>query len=308
MNAAIRAVVRATLTVGGEACGVRHGYQGLVEGDIHPLSARRVGGIIARGGTLLGTARSPEFAREDVRREAIRQLRLSKVDGLVVVGGNGSQAGAWALSKLGFPVVGVSSTIDNDLYGADISIGVDTALDVALESIDRLKTTAMSHGRVFVIEVMGRDSGYLAMAVGVAGGADAVVIPEEPVNPEDLAEVVRAAYHRGKNHAIVVVAEGAEYNAERLVHFFREHRERLGFEVRATTLGHVQRGGAPGAFDRLLATRLGAAAVDLLVAGKHGVMVGLRGNEIVPTPLEEVATRKRVNDLSLYHLAGRLAF
>jgi 6-phosphofructokinase 1 len=300
--------VRAAQTTGWQACGVRRGYQGLIDGHIHPLSARQVGSIISRGGTILGSARCPEFKEEGVRREALENLRGMGVDALVVVGGNGSQAGAWALSRMGFPVVGVSSTIDNDLYGADITIGVDTALDVALESIDRLKTTASSHGRAFLIEVMGRDSGYLAMAVGVAGGADAVVIPEQPTDPEELAEVVRAAYTRGKNHAIVVVAEGAEYNAEELIRYFKEHRERLGFEMRATTLGHVQRGGAPGAFDRLLATRLGAAAVDALAAGKHGVMVALQGHEVRAVPLEEVANNRRVHNLDFYHLARRLAY
>jgi 6-phosphofructokinase 1 len=208
---------------------------------------------------------------------------------------------------MGFPVVGVASTIDNDLYGSDITIGVDTALNIALEAIDRLKVTASSHQRAFLVEVMGRNCGYLALMSGIAGGAESIVLPEVEIQPETIAEELHSAYERGKPHAIVVVAEGAEYNAEKLVAYFQEHRQTLGFELRATTLGHVQRGGEPGAYDRLLATRLGAAATQRLADGEHGVLVGLLKGEIKSTPLAEVATNTKPLDMSLVELARVLA-
>ena len=208
---------------------------------------------------------------------------------------------------MAFPVVGVASTIDNDLYGSDITIGVDTALNIALEAIDRLKVTALSHERAFLIEVMGRDCGYLALMAGIAGGTEAIVIPEVETNPEVLAGELRSAYERGQAHALVVVAEGAKYNAGALVDYFKEDKERLGFDLRVTTLGHVQRGGAPSAYDRLLATRLGADAVDRLARGEHGVLVGLVKGEITATPLAEVVSNKKLLDLRLLKLAQKLA-
>jgi 6-phosphofructokinase 1 len=201
----------------------------------------------------------------------------------------------------------VASTIDNDLYGSEITIGVDTALNIALEAIDRLKVTASSHQRAFLVEVMGRDCGYLALMSGIAGGAEAIVIPEMETEPEELAAELRSAYTRGKAHALVVVAEGAECNADKLARFFEEHHERLGFAMRMTRLGHVQRGGAPGAFDRLLATRLGAGAVERIASGETGVLVGLICDEIVSTPLAEVVSNKKLLDLSLLDLARALA-
>jgi 6-phosphofructokinase 1 len=307
MNAAIRAVVRTGIEKGWEVFGIRHGYAGLISGNIVPLGARDVGGIIQQGGTVLGSARCPEFKTEGGRRQALRMLHQHDIEALVVIGGNGSQTGAYALSQMGFPVVGVASTIDNDLYGTDISIGVDTALDVALEAIDRLKVTASSHQRAFLVEVMGRECGYLALVAGIAGGAEAIVIPEVEADPEVLAAELRAAYERGKPHALVVVAEGARYNAEGLARYFQEHRDRLGFELRVTILGHVQRGGAPGAFDRLLATRLGAAATEHLARGEHGVLVGLLKGEIAATPLAEVVANQKPLDLRLLELARVLA-
>src|SRR5579859_1386432 len=217
MNAAIRAVTRSALFRGWQVYGVRHGYTGLIEGIFEQFTARSVGGIIQQGGTLLGSARCEEFMTEDGRLRALRELAQHGVDGLVVIGGNGSQSGAYCLSQMGFPVVGVASTIDNDLVGSDITIGVDTALNVALEAIDRLKITASSHQRAFLVEVMGRNCGYLALMAGIAGGAESVVIPENELTPEQVADSVRVAYERGKKHAIVVVAEGAKYNAEALV-------------------------------------------------------------------------------------------
>jgi 6-phosphofructokinase 1 len=307
MNAAIRAVVRTGLDKGWEVFGIRHGYIGLITNNMVPLGARDVGGIIHQGGTVLGSGRSPEFKTDEGRLKALRSLNQNAIDALVVIGGNGSQAGAYALSKMGYPVIGVASTIDNDLYGTEVSVGVDTALDVAIEAIDRLKVTASSHERAFIVEVMGRDCGYLALMAGIAGGADAIVIPEAEMDAESVATVLRAAYSRGKTHALVVVAEGAQCNAEKMSLYFQEHRERLGFELRVTILGHVQRGGTPDAFDRLLATRLGAAATEHLARGEHGILLGLIKGEITPTPLVDVVANKKQLDLRLLELARVLA-
>jgi len=305
MNAAIRAVVRAGLAQGWEVWGIRRGYAGLLAGEARPLGARDVGGIIQLGGTILGSARCPEFKTPEGPSKAAEVLDRLGIEALVVIGGNGSQKGAYALSQEGVPVVGVASTIDNDLWGSDITLGVDTALNVALEAIDRLKTTASSHNRAFLVEVMGRDCGYLALMAGIAGGAEAVVIPEVPISPESVAEAIREAYSRGKPHAIVVVAEGAEYNAQRLAEYFQ--RENLGYELRVTVLGHVQRGGAPGAFDRLLGTRLGVGAVEALARAERGVLVGQIKGEIVTTPLSEVVGKKKPIDPRLFELAKVLA-
>jgi len=208
---------------------------------------------------------------------------------------------------MGYPVIGIASTIDNDLYGSEITIGVDTALDVAIEAIDRLKVTASSHERAFVVEVMGRDCGYLALMAGIAGGADAIVIPEAEITPESVETVISSAYSRGKRHALVVVAEGAKCNAGRMSLYFQKHKERLGFELRVTILGHVQRGGAPGTFDRLLATRLGAAATEHLARGEQGILVGLIKDEVTATSLADVVANKKQIDLSLLELARVLA-
>jgi 6-phosphofructokinase 1 len=307
INAAIRAVVRTGLDRGWAVFGVRHGYAGLVKGDFVPLGARDVGGIIGRGGTILGSIRFPEFKNEAMQFEAIRIFRERGIDAAVIIGGDGSQAGAEALSRKGFPVVGVASTIDNDLYGSEITIGVDTALNVALEAIDRIKVTASSHERAFLIEVMGRDCGYLALMAGIAGGAECVALPEVPTDPEAIASDLRDAYIRGKAHAIVVVAEGASYNAEKLMQYFHEHRERLGFEIRDLKLGHVQRGGAPGAFDRLLATRFAAAATDHVSRGEFGVLIGLIKAEVAATPLADIIGKRKTLDPQLIKLASVLA-
>lgn len=226
--------------------GVRHGYAGLIRDDFVPLGPRDIGGIIQHGGTMLGSTRCPEFKVDEGQHAAIRFLRQRAIEALVVIGGDGSPAGSFALSQKGFPVVGIASTIDNDLCGSEITIGVDTALNVALEAIDRIKVTASSHERAFLVEVMGRDCGYLALVAGIAGGAESIVLPEVETDPETVALDLRDAYERGKAHAIVVVAEGAKYNAEALTAYFREHHERLGFELRVIKLGHVQRGGTAG--------------------------------------------------------------
>ncbi len=307
MNAAIRAIVRTGLAKGWDVFGVRHGYAGLIAGDLVSLGARDVGGIIHLGGTMLGSARCPEFKTAEGQFKALSQLRRHEIEALVVIGGNGSQTGAHALSQSGFPVVGIASTIDNDLYGCDISIGVDTALNVSLEAIDRLKVTASSHHRAFLVEVMGRECGYLALMAAIAGGAEAVIIPEHEADPEAVASDLRTAYDTGKSNAIVVVAEGAHYNAEGMAEYFKLHGERLGFGLRVTKLGHVQRGGAPGSFDRLLGTRLGAAATEQLAGGGHGVLMGLVKGEIAATPLAEVTANRKPLDMRLLELAKLLA-
>jgi 6-phosphofructokinase 1 len=307
MNAAIRAVVRTGIGYGWETFGVRNGYAGLVAGDIQALGARDVGGILQRGGTFLGSARLEEFKNPEVRARGLGHLSDKGIDALVVIGGNGSQAGALALSRMGLSVVGVASTIDNDLFGSEITIGVDTALNIALEAIDRLRVTASSHRRAFLVEVMGRNCGYLALMAGIAGGADSVVVPEADVDPEEIAEELQGAYDRGKAHALVVVAEGAKYNAVGLAKHFEQNRGRLGFDLRATTLGHVQRGGTPSAFDRLLAARLAVGATEHLERGQHGCLIGLVKGDVRATPLGEVVDVRKSIDVGMLQLQRTLA-
>lgn len=303
MNAAIRSVVRTGLSKGWEMYGVRNGYAGLIAGNFLPLGPRDVGGIMQKGGTILGSARSLEFKTIDGQRKAIRALNSAGIEGLFVIGGNGSQTGSYMLTKLNFPVVGIASTIDNDLFGSEITIGVDTALNVALEAVDRLKVTASSHQRAFLLEVMGRDCGYLALMTALAGGAEAVIIPEVSINPDDVADLLMKAYEKGKAHAIVIVAEGAEYNAEKLSAYYKKHQERLGFDLRIAILGHIQRGGTPSAYDRILASRLGSGAVEAMARGETGVLVGWVQSRIKTTPLETVVNSKKEIDRSLVDLA-----
>lgn len=307
MNAAVRAVTRCGLDLGWEVFGVHRGFSGLVGGEFEQLNIRSVARILQRGGTILGSARCQELMIEEGQRRAVQKLEEQNVDALIVIGGNGSQAGSARLAALGFPVVGVASTIDNDLVGSDVTIGVDTALNIALEAIDRLTTTAESHQRAFLVEVMGRGSGYLALMTGIAGDAEVIVVPEFETSPEQVASELAAAYERGKLHAIAVVAEGAKYNAEALVRYFREHEARIGFDLRATILGHVQRGGNPTAYDRLLATRLGAGAIAALGRGESGVLVGMIGGQVTSTPLTEIVGQQKSIDPALWKLAHILA-
>ncbi|MGE5645514.1 MAG: ATP-dependent 6-phosphofructokinase [Acidobacteriota bacterium] len=307
MNAAIRAVVRTGIDRGWQVFGVEHGFAGLIGGKLRPMGPRDVGEMMHRGGTVLGSARCPEFKTEEGRCKAIRELNALGIEALVAIGGNGTQTGSNALNQMGFPVVGVASTIDNDLYGSDVTIGVDTALNIALEAIDRLKVTASSHQRAMLVEVMGRGCGYLALMAGLAGGAEAVAVPEFPSDPEQIAAEIRHAYERGKPHSIVVVAEGATPNAEGLAKYVAEHRERLGLDLRVVILGYTQRGGAPTFADRMLATRLGAAATAQIAAGNTGVLVGVIKGDIATTPLAQVVTGQKPLDPSLLELARVLA-
>jgi 6-phosphofructokinase 1 len=303
MNAAIRAVVRSGIDSGMAVVGVHRGYAGLIEGDWRQLSARDVGGILQDGGTVLGSSRCPEFAESDVRRRAIDLLRRDGIEGLIVIGGNGSQTGSWALTQDGFAVVGMASTIDNDLPGVEVTLGVDTALNIALEAIDRLKHTASSHRRAFLVEVMGRNCGYLALMAAIAGGTEAVILPERDMTPAELADVISRAYARGKPHAIAVIAEGSRQDATELINYFRAQREQLGFDLRATILGHVQRGGNPTAADRILATRMGWSAVDALRSGAAGCLVGQVRGAIERIPLAEIQGKTKILDSEWLEMA-----
>jgi 6-phosphofructokinase 1 len=307
MNAAIRAVTRSALDHGMNVYGVIQGWQGLVDGQVRQLSARDVGGIIQVGGTILGSARSAEFRTESGQSKALRNLAQHGIDGVVVIGGNGSQSGSFRLSELGVHVVGIASTIDNDLVGTDITIGADTAINVTLEAIDHLRTTGSSHSRAFLVETMGRDCGYLAMMAGLAGGAEVISTPEQEVSASEIEQRLRAAFERGKSHAIVVIAEGVKENAGRIMAHFAADRQRTGFELRATTLGHVVRGAPPSAFDRILATRLGVGAVKALSEVDTGVLIGWQKNEVTRTPLSDVVGRTKPVHVELMELARILA-
>jgi 6-phosphofructokinase 1 len=305
MNAAVRAVARTAFAHHGEAVGIEAGYSGLIEGRFQPLSNRGVGGILQRGGTVLGTARSPRFATPEGQELAVRRLEEAGVEGLVVIGGEGSLTGALRLQERGIKVVGIPATIDNDVWGTDTAIGVDTALNTALEAIDRIKDTASSHQRAHVVEVMGRRCGYLALMSAIAGGAEAVLVPEFEPRAEQIMRAFRRAWEQGKPHFIVVAAEGAPLSAEEFHEYVNEAGG--GVESRMTVLGHVQRGGSPTAFDRILASRMGTAAVGALSESESGVMIALRGRRMERIPLKEVVGRSRPLDPDLYEMAEVLA-
>jgi len=304
MNAAIRSVVRTGIYHNLEVIGVHSGYQGLLEKKLLPLNLKSVGGIMQHGGTLLMTSRSEEFKTKSGVKKAANILRESQVDVLVVIGGDGSMAGALDLYQLeGFPVICLPATIDNDLYGTDMCIGVDTALNTVISAIDKIKDTASSHRRAFIIEVMGRNCGYLALMSGIAGGVEYVIVPEFPVNLEDVSNKLKKGYQRGKSHCIVLVAEGAGdvYDIGKFM------EDKIGFEMRVTVLGYLQRGGFPSAFDRIIASRLGSAAVEQLLRKNDHHMIGLLGNDIKTIPLVEVLSQKNKLRKSMYELANVLA-
>ena len=304
MNSAVRAVARTAFSMGWEVTRVEAGYKGLLEGRISPMDRRRLGGIIGRGGTVLGTQRSREFQSEEGQERAVGVLEVGGVVGLVVIGGEGSLTGAMKLNERGMKVVGIPATIDNDVWGTEIAIGVDTALNTALETIDRIKDTASSHNRAHVVEVMGRNCGYLALMSAIAGGAEAVLVPEFEPNPEDLIGFIKKAYEQGKSHFIIIAAEGAKLSAAE----FDEYVNSTGtYESRLTVVGHAQRGGDPTAFDRILGSRFGTAAVEALAAGESGVMVGLSGELVVTLPLDQVVGRMRPLDPHMYRMAGVLS-
>lgn len=289
MNTAIRAVVRSADAYGAEAVGFEDGFAGLIEGRGRAVSARDVGDIMHRGGTILRTARCPEMRTPEGQYAAVKSLEGAGIEGLVVIGGDGSLGGARALSGLGVRVVGIPASIDNDIWGTRMSLGVDSALNTIMEAIDRLRDTASSHKRAFLIETMGRDSGYLAAMAGVLCGAELVVAPELEVGLDEIGDVVADAHARGKPHCFVIVAEGASSSVDDIATHLEDHG--VGFEARVTKLGHVQRGGSPSAFDRLLASRMGVHATQALLDGRSGVMTGLDGAELHLVPLDDVCGR-----------------
>jgi 6-phosphofructokinase 1 len=291
--------------MGLEVIGIQEGFDGLIRGEMVPLAARDVGGILSRGGTFLRTARCPEFHDKKVQIKGIRELHESGIDGLVVIGGDGSLRGAHAITEHDFPVVGVPASIDNDIWGTDMSIGVDTAVNTIMDAVDKLRDTASSHERAFLVETMGRNCGYLAISAGVVCGAEMIVIPELETELEEITRLVGDAYARGKSHCIILVAEGATLKVKDIENHLNQHE--IGFETRVTILGHVPRGGAPSAFDRMLATRLGVKATKVLLDGGSDVMIGLSGRELVTIPLSEVVSKSREPNLDLYEMAKVLA-
>lgn len=303
MNAAIRAVVRTGIFHGLEVFGVERGYTGLIEGQIFPMNISSVGGIMQRGGTILKTSRCEKFKTKEGLDIALQKLKEFNIDGLVTIGGDGTLRGIRELSALGVKTMGVPATIDNDLSKTDMAIGVDTALNTVMGAIDKIKDTASSHERAFIIQVMGRNSGYLALMGGIAGGVEVVLIPEISYNLREISLKLKEGYQRGKTHCIIIIAEGVGKTYE--VSKFLE--DKIGFETRVTILGYLQRGGSPSAFDRLLASRLGAAAVEHLLKGETSKMVGLMGNKIEATDLEVVLSQQKTISQDLYNLALMLA-
>ncbi len=304
MNAAIRAVVRTGASYGIEVFGIRQAYRGLVNGEFIKLDTRDVAGIIQRGGTILQTARLPEFKEEVNQRKAIRNLNERGIEGLVVIGGDGSLSGALAMHRHGVKVIGIPGSIDNDIWGTDSCIGVDTALNTIIDAIDKLRDTASSHQRVFIVEVMGRRCGHLAMVAGLITGAEVVLIPEKECTLEEMGKEIEQAYLKGKSHGMIIAAEGANLKCDQIADYLERHD--IGFEVRVTILGHIQRGGSPTAFDRLLATRFGVSAVKALTEGKTGVTVSLQGTAIDFHPLEDVIGKQRPINPQFVQLAGIL--
>lgn len=303
MNAAVRAAVRRAIYSDVQVYGVYHGYDGLLRGDIREMTIGSVGDIIHRGGTILYTARSDEFRTPEGQQKAADFLNQQGIEGLIVIGGDGSFRGAQKLTKLGINTIGVPGTIDNDIPCTDFTIGFDTALNTVVEAIDKIRDTATSHERTYIIEVMGRDAGDLALWSGLAAGAESIIIPEENQDMDDIIARLQAGQRRGKKHSIIIVAEGVGSGAS----FADVIKERTGAETRVTVLGHIQRGGSPTAFDRMLASRMGAAAVDLLLAGKKDRMVGIRNNQIVDFDFDEALAQKHNLDLSIYELARTLS-
>ena len=305
MNPAIRAVVRAAHTHNADVLGVVDGYEGLLNGEFRHLGVRDVGGILQRGGTILQTSRSPRFMEAKGQREAIRRMNEAGMDALIVIGGEGSLKGAYALHQQGVKVIGLPGSIDNDVWGTDISIGTDTAMNTIMDAVDKLRDTASSHRRAFLIETMGRNCGYLAAMTGIVCGAEIILIPEVHVTVEEVGKIIEDAYTRGKTHAIIINAEGSGHNTTELASALEAMD--VGFTTRVTILGHIQRGGSPTAYDRLLACRMGVKAVEGLLEGKSGLMTGLKGQEIEYIPLEDVISNKRTANLEYYQMTRVLA-
>lgn len=291
MNAAIRAIVRYGISHSLTVHGVEKGYSGLLEGEIHPMDLSSVANIIQRGGTILKTSRCPAFLKRSARREAANILRRKEIDALVVIGGDGSFAGAHLLEReTGFPTIGVPGTIDNDIFGSEDTIGFDTAVNTAIEAIDRIRDTASSHDRLFLVEVMGRAAGFIAIEVGIGGGAETVIVPERPFSIEKLCKAVDRGAKRGKTSSIIVVAEGGKSGfADRIA----KQLEKKKYSPRVCILGHIQRGGTPSAHDRMLASTLGASAVAYLLAGRSDAMVGVQDGKVALVAFKKIVGQKK---------------
>ncbi|MEN1968241.1 6-phosphofructokinase [Lentibacillus sp. N15] len=303
MNAAIRAVVRKAIYHGLDVYGIKNGYQGLIDGNIEKMQVGSVGDIIHRGGTILRSARCDEFKTNEGQEKGIAQLKKFGIDGLIVIGGDGSFHGAQKLTEKGYPCIGVPGTIDNDIAGTDFTIGFDTALNTIIEAIDKIRDTATSHERTYIIEVMGRDAGDLALWAGLADGAESILIPEKPDDFEDVITRLKRGHERGKKHSIIVLAEGVGSGfayGERI-------KKATDLETRVTVLGYIQRGGSPTAQDRVLASRLGARAVDILLDGKAGRMVGIENNMLVDHDLHEILSREHHLHTDMYQLSKELS-
>ena len=302
MNAAIRAVVRMGIISGFNVFGVRKGFRGLINGDFEKMNESSVSDIIQRGGTILQTARSEEFKTEEGQDKAAKMAKIFDIDGLVVIGGDGSFAGAKRLSEKGVACIGVPGTIDNDLAYTDYSIGFDTAVNNVLDAINRIRDTSSSHERASIIEVMGRNSGDLALYAGLAGGAEGIIVPEMGFELDDICRLLIERKNKGKLHSIIILAEGAG-DAKQLE---QQIMENVDIEVRSTILGYIQRGGSTTAFDRILASRLGARAVELLAEGKSSRVVGIRDNKLIDMEIVEALGMKKVFPRELYELAIKL--
>ncbi|OLS39745.1 6-phosphofructokinase [Alkalihalophilus pseudofirmus] len=303
MNAAIRAVVRKAIYHDLEVYGISYGYAGLIAGDIRKMELGSVGDIIHRGGTMLYTARCEEFKTLEGQKKGIEQLKKFGIEGLVVIGGDGSYRGAQKLTEHGFPTIGVPGTIDNDIPGTDFTIGFDTALNTVIDAIDKIRDTATSHERTYVIEVMGRHAGDLALWSGLADGAETIVIPEADYDMNQIISRLERGQERGKKHSIIIVAEGAGSGMD----FGKRISDATKMETRVTVLGHIQRGGSPTGADRVLASRLGAKAVDLLLEGEAGRTVGIQNNKLVHHDINEVLAQPHSVDLDMYKLSQELS-
>lgn len=306
MNACIRAVVRGAIYHGIEVFGIRRGYNGMISGDIFEMTSQSVSNIVQRGGTVLKSARSKEFMTPEGRKKAYENIMANGIEGLVAIGGNGTFTGAEVFyNEYQLPTVGCPGTIDNDLYGTDYTIGFDTAVNTSLEAIDKIRDTADSHDRIFFIEVMGRDSGYIAIQSGIGGGAEIVMVPETHTPLKKVVSTLREGWSRSKSSSIVVVAEGDEEG--HAAEIAEKIKEQVGdkLDIRVTTLGHIQRGGSPTAYDRILASRMGLAAVEGLMKGHKNVMAGIVNNEIVYTPfIDTIKKQKPIHDdlLRMVHI------
>ena len=288
MNACIRAVVRGAVYHGVEVFGIRRGYSGMINGDLFQMSSHSVSNIVQRGGTILKSARSKEFMTREGRAQAHEHLMKFEIEGLIAIGGNGTFTGATIFfDEYGMPTVGAPGTIDNDLYGTDYTIGFDTAVNTALEAIDKIRDTADSHDRIFFIEVMGRDSGYIAIQSGIAGGAELVMVPEVLTPISEVVETLKAGWSRQKASSIIIVAEGEEEGNAKEVSEKIRRQVQHDIDMRVTTLGHIQRGGVPTAYDRILASRLGLGALEGLINGEKNVMAGVVDNMLVYTPFKD---------------------